>query len=197
MRNIAERLALRERFSGRSGPTICRRKCGDGRVPARAGCACEDADGAARLRRHTAAVETVWNRMASGEDFWTVVHKPFKQRELTRNDLAALIDRGLTETWGAIARCSRSSGSRRPTTSVFMRFCISSTAISRGRGTAGSFERLPSSRSVFSPAGFSEPRNLIPRGNICPKAPPFGHSTRSRRACLLHSSSTQSDKNES
>ena len=37
----------------------------------------------------------------SGEDFWTVVHQPFKAHELTRDDLAALIDRGLQHTRGS------------------------------------------------------------------------------------------------
>jgi hypothetical protein len=39
--------------------------------------------------------------MANGEDFWTVVHKAYKARELARQDLASLIDRGLQETRGS------------------------------------------------------------------------------------------------
>ena len=46
-------------------------------------------------------VIALWNRMEAGEDFWTVVHKAFKARELTRVDLAALIDRGLQHTCGS------------------------------------------------------------------------------------------------
>jgi two-component system nitrogen regulation response regulator NtrX len=46
-------------------------------------------------------VQRLWGRMQAGEDFWTVVHQPFKARELTRADLVALIDRGLRETCGS------------------------------------------------------------------------------------------------
>jgi DNA-binding NtrC family response regulator len=47
------------------------------------------------------AADELWHRMANGEDFWTVVHKAYKSRELARHDLAALIDRGLHETRGS------------------------------------------------------------------------------------------------
>src|SRR5687768_17229661 len=43
----------------------------------------------------------LWERMTAGEDFWTVVHQAFKARQLTRVDLAAVIDRGLIETRGS------------------------------------------------------------------------------------------------
>ena len=46
-------------------------------------------------------VEQLWTRMRQGEDFWSVVARAFKARELTRQDLAAVIDRGLTETHGS------------------------------------------------------------------------------------------------
>ena len=39
--------------------------------------------------------------MIAGESFWTVVHQPFKAHELTRDDLAALIHRGLEHTRGS------------------------------------------------------------------------------------------------
>jgi transcriptional regulator with PAS, ATPase and Fis domain len=47
------------------------------------------------------AAERLWQRLMNGEDFWTVVHQPFKAHELTRDDLAALIDRGLQHTRGS------------------------------------------------------------------------------------------------
>ena len=47
------------------------------------------------------AAERLWQRLIAGEDFWTVVHQPFKAHELTRDDLAALIDRGLQHTRGS------------------------------------------------------------------------------------------------
>ena len=40
-------------------------------------------------------------RFAAGEDFWTAVYRPFKSRELTRQDLANLIDAGLRITNGS------------------------------------------------------------------------------------------------
>jgi DNA-binding NtrC family response regulator len=46
-------------------------------------------------------VAELWNRMAAGEDFWCVVHAAFKARELTRTELAAVIDRGLQTTGGS------------------------------------------------------------------------------------------------
>jgi transcriptional regulator with GAF, ATPase, and Fis domain len=46
-------------------------------------------------------VDELWSRMAAGEDFWHVVHRRFKARELSRATLAELIDRGLTETRGS------------------------------------------------------------------------------------------------
>jgi transcriptional regulator with PAS, ATPase and Fis domain len=51
--------------------------------------------------RGTETAEKLWQRLMSGEDFWTVVHQPFKAHELTRDDLAALIDKGLQHTRGS------------------------------------------------------------------------------------------------
>jgi DNA-binding NtrC family response regulator len=48
-----------------------------------------------------AAVDHLWNLMANGHSFWTVVYRAFKAHELTRTELAALIDRGLQETGGS------------------------------------------------------------------------------------------------
>jgi DNA-binding NtrC family response regulator len=44
--------------------------------------------------------DEMWHRMMHGEDFWAVVHKAYKARELARQDLAMIIDRGLQETRG-------------------------------------------------------------------------------------------------
>ena len=51
--------------------------------------------------RSTETAEKLWQRLMAGEDFWTVVHQPFKAHELTRDDLAALIDKGLQHTRGS------------------------------------------------------------------------------------------------
>jgi len=45
--------------------------------------------------------DQLWQRMRNGEDFWSVVGRAFKARELTRTDLAAVVDRGLTEARGS------------------------------------------------------------------------------------------------
>jgi anaerobic nitric oxide reductase transcription regulator len=51
--------------------------------------------------RGTETADKLWQRLMAGEDFWTVVHQPFKAHELTRDDLAALIDKGLQHTRGS------------------------------------------------------------------------------------------------
>ncbi len=65
----------------------------------------DDARGQTTAGRHVVkgseAAERLWQRLINGEDFWTVVHQPFKAHELTRDDLAALIDRGLQHTRGS------------------------------------------------------------------------------------------------
>jgi DNA-binding NtrC family response regulator len=43
----------------------------------------------------------LWDRLMTGTDFWEVVQKPFRAHEITRAELAALIDRGLQETRGS------------------------------------------------------------------------------------------------
>jgi DNA-binding NtrC family response regulator len=48
-----------------------------------------------------ARVQQLWDRMAAGEDFWAVVRQAFEAREITRLELAALVDRGLRETRGS------------------------------------------------------------------------------------------------
>ena len=55
----------------------------------------------ARADRGSAVADRLWERLSNGEDFWTVVHQPFKAHELTREDLAALIHRGLEYTRGS------------------------------------------------------------------------------------------------
>ena len=43
----------------------------------------------------------LWDKLMNGADFWEVVQKPFRAHEVTRAELAALIDRGLQETRGS------------------------------------------------------------------------------------------------
>src|SRR5262245_61415103 len=54
-----------------------------------------------RNDRGSVVADRLWERLANGEDFWAVVHQPFKAHELTRDDLAALIHRGLEYTRGS------------------------------------------------------------------------------------------------
>ena len=56
---------------------------------------------ARRIERGSGAADRLWDRLIAGENFWTVVHQPFKAHELTRDDLAALIHRGLEHTRGS------------------------------------------------------------------------------------------------
>ena len=63
-------------------------------------------DAATALPRREAAapansVDAIWNRLMGGESFWSAVYEPFKAHDLTRADLRALVDRGLTETRGS------------------------------------------------------------------------------------------------
>ena len=51
--------------------------------------------------RGSVVADRLWERLSNGEDFWAVVHQPFKAHELTRDDLAALIHRGLEYTRGS------------------------------------------------------------------------------------------------
>jgi hypothetical protein len=49
----------------------------------------------------SAVVERAWQQLMNGEEFWSAVQRPFRAHELTRADLAALVDRGLQETGGS------------------------------------------------------------------------------------------------
>jgi hypothetical protein len=44
--------------------------------------------------------KVIAERLVAGEDFWSVVHQPFKAHDLTRSDLRAIIFRGLQHTRG-------------------------------------------------------------------------------------------------
>jgi len=104
LRNVAERLALRDarrilrpddlpiELRGGTVSTVAARTATP--LPE----AAAPAPGSAPISR---AADELWHRMANGEDFWTVVHKAYKARELARHDLASIIDRGLLETRGS------------------------------------------------------------------------------------------------
>jgi transcriptional regulator with PAS, ATPase and Fis domain len=49
-----------------------------------------------------AAVDRMFDRMVNGrESFWPVVYEPFMSRDMTRDDLRALVSRGLEQTRGS------------------------------------------------------------------------------------------------
>jgi hypothetical protein len=45
-------------------------------------------------------VDAMWKGLVSGENFWTVVHAPFMRRDVTREEVRALVDRGLRDSMG-------------------------------------------------------------------------------------------------
>jgi DNA-binding NtrC family response regulator len=106
LRNVAERLVLQDRI-GPIPADALPHEIRDGRktvstTAAAAATPAEARDGAARASLPASAIaDTLWRRMEAGEDFWAVVGQAFKARELTRADLMALVDRGLTETRGS------------------------------------------------------------------------------------------------
>ena len=107
LRNVAERLALRDarrpltaddlpiELRGMSAPKITTA------VMPTPVSKSQDSLPAPQHPPISRAADELWHRMANGEDFWTVVHKAYKARELARQDLASLIDRGLQETRGS------------------------------------------------------------------------------------------------
>jgi DNA-binding NtrC family response regulator len=113
LRNIAERLVLQDRprplrpddlppevrlrTASGAGYIVSR----DAAIPAAIAVSAAAPVVIAAAPAQPAPLDQLWNRMANGEDFWTVVHRAFKARELTRTDLSRLIDRGLQETRGS------------------------------------------------------------------------------------------------
>jgi DNA-binding NtrC family response regulator len=107
LKNLAERLVVRE-WDRPIAPEDLPIEIRGGReavtmsAVSGAGGAPESVAAAARrLERGSGTAERLWERLINGESFWTVVHQPFKAHELTRDDLAALIHRGLEHTRGS------------------------------------------------------------------------------------------------
>jgi DNA-binding NtrC family response regulator len=106
LRNVAERLVLQDR-PGALGPDALPHEM---RAPVAstsvnrtvpAGTTMRAEPTPAAVPAASAVADALWRRMDEGEDFWAVVGAAFKARELTRADLMALVDRGLTETRGS------------------------------------------------------------------------------------------------
>jgi transcriptional regulator with PAS, ATPase and Fis domain len=96
LKNVVERLVVRRR----SGPIR------EGDLPeevrgldgSRAIAATLEAGRAA----HRTRVDDLYERLVvNGDSFWSAVHAPFMSRDLTRDDLRAIVTRGLTQTRGS------------------------------------------------------------------------------------------------
>ena len=104
LRNVAERFVLLDRGRPLTPDDLpaevlpdSRASCGQVDHPA-----VRVASGPPIAREGAASVgERLWQRIRKGEDFWHVVQRPFKARQLTRADLLGIVDRGLRETGGS------------------------------------------------------------------------------------------------
>jgi DNA-binding NtrC family response regulator len=105
LRNMTERLALRDHnrpIAPDDLPLDVREATTTGvPVPPPAGVPAPQAGARPIEGAAQATTQELWDRLMGGGDFWTLVHRPFKTHELTKAELAALIDRGLQETRGS------------------------------------------------------------------------------------------------
>lgn len=96
LRNMTERLALRDS----SRPITPDDLPVEVRLAGATGGAAPPA-GERPIDRVQASTQQLWGGLMGGGDFWTLVYRRFKTHEITRAELAALIDRGLQETHGS------------------------------------------------------------------------------------------------
>jgi DNA-binding NtrC family response regulator len=99
LRNVTERIALRDSnrpiaaadlpLEIRGGDRVAVVVPGPGQVVA------------VEQPQSQAVAQHLWDKLMTGADFWEAVQKPFRAHEVTRAELAALIDRGLQETRGS------------------------------------------------------------------------------------------------
>jgi DNA-binding NtrC family response regulator len=115
LRNVAERLVLQERVGpvpadalpheirdGRTAVAVAGDISDKSQIPnPNSQIPTSNSQGVRAAVPSSAMADALWQRMDRGEDFWSVVGQAFKARELTRADLTALVDRGLTETSGS------------------------------------------------------------------------------------------------
>ena len=89
LRNFVERLVLR----ARNGSVV------PGDLPAEIA---PPAQVAVHETARAMALDRMYDRMVTRrESFWTVVYEPFMSRDMTREDLRALVSRGLEQTRGS------------------------------------------------------------------------------------------------
>jgi DNA-binding NtrC family response regulator len=99
LRNVTERIALRDSNRPITPADLpAEIRAGERAAIAVAG----PGQAAAGVEPHGQAIaQHLWDKLMTGDDFWEVVQKPFRAHEVTRAELAALIDRGLQETRGS------------------------------------------------------------------------------------------------
>ena len=86
LRNVAERLVVRLKSGGDITPLDLPREILSGWPAARR---------QAEERPSKSRTDTMFERLMAGESFWPVVHKPFMDRDITRDDLRTLVNHGL------------------------------------------------------------------------------------------------------
>ena len=96
LRNVAERMVLREQTTDVTPDDLPMEITGSTSVTAMRNQRPSETGSLVNPQ-----ADRLWELMAAGESFWTVVYRSFKTHELTRSELAALIDRGLQETGGS------------------------------------------------------------------------------------------------
>ena len=102
LRNVTERIALRDSNRAIAADDLPQElRASGGQVRPAAAPATEDSEPAATPAHGQHIAQHLWDRLMSGGDFWEVVQKPFRAHEVTRAELAALVDRGLQETRGS------------------------------------------------------------------------------------------------
>ena len=102
LRNVTERVVLRNRTRPLTPDDLPLEMRGGQTTPATTiAVSVPGGDASAPREPRSDRVQQLWDRMQVGEDFWAVVREAFRARELTRGELAALVDRGLQETRGS------------------------------------------------------------------------------------------------
>ena len=97
LKNIVERMVVRRRSGPLDESDLPAEVLGLSRRPTAASAA--GVGGAAPVR--TRADELYDRMVVQGESFWSSVHPLFTARDMTRDDLRAIVTRGLTETRGS------------------------------------------------------------------------------------------------
>jgi DNA-binding NtrC family response regulator len=102
LRNVTERIALRDSNRAISADDLPQElRASGGEVWTAAAPTTAESEPAATPTHGQHIAQHLWDRLMSGGDFWEVVQKPFRAHEVTRAELAALVDRGLQETRGS------------------------------------------------------------------------------------------------